>query len=475
LNGYIVKHWPNGNVNFDKTGLFEEMERLKKLLNTEDKLMSYVSEIKPEKSLFGDCSIIQVRVHITHTYKDDFIDLLDIFQLLKLDEKTPFMRYKDPEWVTPYYVFYKPVIESGIITERQVKEWIANTKINKETKVKELKYSTRGLTIKRFLYQSEDGPKYSTINIHKNGNVEISFAYKETHKANLNNVYEAIKDISELLKKVNEIDFRIHRRIARNIKLLLPEVDYDKSSNNLVFNGQTNLILIDSILPLNYEESIDFKKLNEFSYQFSPYVSPVLTQKNYEDRMLLMKYKRVSNYSKMNEVYEFIHKTFQQVPNTPVDNVVRLVSDNFGKSTEEAFKLYKEWERKYGFLGTNNKGMRQTGIELKLLNNKIHIKGSKSVRQLTASNNFLVKFLSIYFNQKKYISKNIAKELFSGELINLEQEIDEEQLDLNINTNSNKYGNVYNYGNGFGSSYNEDYGDYMNEIAEESINLLLFR
>jgi hypothetical protein len=465
LNGYLVKHWPNGNINFSTTGLFEDMERLKKLLNTEDKLMDYVNDIKPDSNLFGNCSVIQVRVHITHTYKEDFIDLLDIFQLLKLDTKTPFMRYKDPEWVTPYYVFYKPLIEDGTITERQVKEWIANTKKNKDTNVKELKYSTRGLTIKRFLYQSEEGPKYSTINIHKNGNVEISFAYKEVQKAKLSDVYAAIADIGDLLKKVNEIDYRIHRRVSRNIKLLLPELSYDKSSNNLNFHGATHLILIDTILPLIYEENIDYKKLNDFSYQFSPYVSPVLTQKNYEERMLLMKFKRVSNYSKMNEIYEFIHKTFQQVPNTAVENVVRLVSDNFGKSIDDAFKLYKEWERKYGFLGTNSKGMRQTGVELKLLNNKIHIKGSKSILQLTSSNDFIIKFLSIFLNQKKYITKNIAKNIFSGELANLEQEIDEEQLDLNINNNLNKYGNVYNYGNGLGTAFDEDYGNYMEEIT----------
>ena len=55
--------------------------------------------------------------------------------------------------------------------------------------------------------------------------------------------------------------------------------------------------------------------------------------------------------------------------------------------------------------------------------------------------------------------------MFSGELVNLEQEIDEEQLDLNINENLNKYGNVYNYGNGLGTAFNEDYGNYMEEIT----------
>ena len=57
----------------------------------------------------------------------------------------------------------------------------------------------------------------------------------------------------------------INRRVPRNIKLLLPELSYDKTSNNLNFHGATHLILIDTILPLIYEENIDYKKLNEFS------------------------------------------------------------------------------------------------------------------------------------------------------------------------------------------------------------------
>ena len=75
----------------------------------------------------------------------------------------------------------------------------------------------------------------------------------------------------------------------------------------------------------------------------------------------------------MNEIYEFIHKTFQQVPNTAVENVVRLVSDNF-ETIDDAFKLYKEWERKYGFWVQVLKVCVKL-VELKLLNNKIHIKG----------------------------------------------------------------------------------------------------
>ena len=468
INGYIVKHWPNGNVEFSTAGLFEEVERLKKMINIEDKLMNYVGDLSAEKSLFGECSIIQVRIHVTHTYGHDFVDLLKIFQLLKLDKKTPFMRYKDQEWVTPYFVFYKPLIDDGTITEKQMREWIASTKINKDTKVKELKYSTRGLTLKRFLYNSEDGPKYSTINIHRNGNIEISFAYKESHKGTIKEVYDSIIDIGELIKRVNEVDFRLQRKISRSVKLLLPNVKYDKNLNNIVFGENTNLILIDTILPLIWTIEIDYKKMNDFAYQFSPFVSPVLTQKNYENRMLLLKFKRVSNYSKMNEIYEFIHKTFQQVPNTPTEIVIRLVSENFGKSIDDSIKLFKDWERKYGFLGTNaSKGMRQTGVELKLLNNKIHIKGSKTIMQLTNSNNFITKFLSIYLNQKKYLGKKNAKDIFTSELIDLEQFINEEQNNENVNKvqNTNQYENIYNYGNTLGNVYNDDYGNYLNDLA----------
>ena len=100
-------------------------------------------------------------------------------------------------------------------------EWVAKFKKNKETNLKEIKYSVRGLTLKRFLYESESGPKFSTINIHKNGNIEIRFAFKESYNANFKKIYDALEDIKLLITKINNIDYRLQRSISKKIKLEL--------------------------------------------------------------------------------------------------------------------------------------------------------------------------------------------------------------------------------------------------------------
>ena len=466
-NGYFVKHWPLGTNEFSNSQYVESLSRMKKLLKSENKLVNFIDNVEYDKKSFGDCSIIQVLVHIKNDSEEDFIDLRKIFQFLALDEKTPFIRYKDADWPTPWYLFYKPLIENRVITERQMREWIINTKYNRDTKMKEIKYSIRGLTIKRHIYDLDGEPKYATINIHKNGNIEIRLAYKEVYHATMKNVYDALIDIGSLIKKINDIDYRAQRKISRKLKINQPDVTFDANKNLINFGKYTNLILMDTINGINIDGKIDYKKMNDFANNFTPFVSPVLSQKNSTNRMLILKYKRVSNYSKMNEVYEFIHKTLQQTPNAAVETIVNLVADNFKKSIDEAIKSYKDWERKYGFLGIHSKrGVRQIGVEIKVLNNKLYLKGSKTIMQLTDTYNFICKFLKIYFNQSYYLSKTELKSLISDDILQIEN-IENESLLNNVNNQNNTYMNTYNYNNTLGDIYGENYSNY---IVTDNVN-----
>ena len=155
IDGYFRKYFPYGIIDYDKAALLKEMEKLRGIMRAEDRLIQFVETVPVDESLFSGCKIIQVLVHITNPYEHEFIDLLKIFNLFSLDEKTPFMRYKDMEWAAPLYIFYKPLVDNKMISEKQMRDWISATKKVKDATehvIKEIQYSVRGLTIKRYIY-----------------------------------------------------------------------------------------------------------------------------------------------------------------------------------------------------------------------------------------------------------------------------------------------------------------------------------
>ena len=478
LEGYFQKFWPYAVHDYDADIVYSEMEKLRRALKAEDKLINFVEQVPPENRLMEGCRIIQILVHITNPYEHEFIDLLKVFNLFNLDEKTPFMRYKDYEWPAPLYLFYKPLVESKKISEKQMKDWVAATKKVKDATdqvIKEVQYSVRGLTLKRHIYDIDGEPKYATINIHKNGNMEVRIAFKEKYKASLKDVYEALQSVGKLINKINEIDYRFRqKKIPKTVKLLPPDVTYNTSKGLIEFHGRTRLILIDAINGVALPEEFNYKEMNQFANKyFTPYISPVLSKKDYEKSELLVKYKRVSFYSRMNIEYEFIHKTILQNPNILPKNVVQLLHENYyaGKPIEEAIKVYKDWERKYGYMGSQGvKGARQTGVEIRIKHGKIHLNSAKSVMQLTNASVFITKFLSIYFEQSKYLKK--AKNIFTNELAKIPNV--ENNVNINIANNSINITNTellnYDFNNTLGNIYAENEFNNTNVVSEENAN-----
>jgi len=475
IDGYFKKYFPDGQFDYDKSILLKELDKLRGIMKVEDRLIQFVEKIPVDESLFNGCKIIQILIHITNPYEHEFIDLLKIFNLFSLDEKTPFMRYKDMEWAAPKYIFYKPLVDNKTISEKQMRNWISSTKKVKDSTehvIKEIQYSVRGLTLKRYIYTLDNEPKYATINIHRNGNMEVRIAFKEKQHASLRDVYNALKDIGKLISKINEIDYRFRQqKIPANVKLLEPDVTFDEDKNLIEFHGKTRLILIDAINGVAIPEDYNYREMNKFANKyFTPFVSPVLSKKDYERNELLMKFKRVSYYSKMNIEYEFIHKTRMQNPNIPRKNIIILLRDNYyPDKLEEAIRVYQNWEKKYGYMGSQSvKGARQTGVEIKIKHGKIHFNSCKNVNQLTNASIFIAKFLNIFFNQTKFLKKSDIKDVFSEELAKIQNESNNSIVNLNnVNINNKAYLN-YDFNNTLGNIYGDD--EYINSTISANIN-----
>jgi uncharacterized membrane protein YfhO len=65
----------------------------------------------------------------------------------------------------------------------------------------------------------------------------------------------------------------------------------------------------------NDENKINYNDLNKFGKIFSPYLSTSLSKRGDIENSFNMKYKRISNYTKMSEIFEFITDTYNQLPN----------------------------------------------------------------------------------------------------------------------------------------------------------------
>jgi hypothetical protein len=486
IKGYIEKFWPTYYSSESPDKLNTKYKDLRNKFIKEKEIMSVVHETKINFNDFGNCSIINCIFHIFASNPDEQIDLFKIFNFLRLDEKTPFKKYKEADWIYPKYVIYKPLIDNNIITNKTIKIWTQTTKVSDLTSFSDVISTIRGLSIKRYLYESNDGPKYYTIDIYKNGSIEVRLNYTEDYNAGIKNIENAIKDCIQLINKINAIDFRLSREQTKKTRLNCPELYYDPKTGHVTLGKYTTISFIKTISiikKIDDEHKINYNDLNKFGKIFSPYLSTALSTRGNIENTFTMKYKRISNYTKMSEIFEFITETFDEFPNILPDVIIKLIENKFEKNETDAKRLYREWQKRIGSLGytDNTKLMKQTGVSIRISKNKIYLNGCKSFYQLQDVSNFVYKMLELFFSIEKK-NKN-SKELYSR----LQKY--SKELDLIENNNANyinnstfdnnsetgNYENIYNY-EGVNTSFNEyfnstnDFTNITQTILQKNIN-----
>lgn len=399
LNGYILKYWPYGVLKVEYGELKDKFKGIKNRLDVDNYILELVRDTPIPKEFCSSYYISSMRISVNNQLKHEkkYINLLKIYKDLRLSEKIPFMSFKsDEEDGIPPYQIYKPIV--NIVPKIQVVSWVKKVKKRGDklyaTEEDEFK-RVKGLTIK-YLQFIEDGKHYySTIHIYANGHYEIELNYTDSYQASIKNIQEYFESVGKLIDSVNQIDYIIGRHGEKLEKpgLIL---DYEQG----VIRRKPNTIISNLNAYTNISLGVDYNypALGEFAKCFTPIVSTIAVSKKDKRYMneLRLRYKRVSNFKEVDEIYERI--IVLREAGEDEFNIVRILSQHYQLTLEEATQILDNWNRNFSKIST--------GITITIKGSKISLTNIKELAVLPTVNHFIVALITLFQNRDKLKKNN---------------------------------------------------------------------
>lgn len=402
INGYIKKYFPEVNLSRTSSEILKIYKEKLALLEKENKIINFINEVKINEDEYSKgCNITNFRVLINQENdenEEEFIDLLKIFNYLRenLNEEIPFIKYKDDNWDKPYSIVHEDSIKKKYIDQKKLLAWLFIKSSESTFDIK----TTRGLIIKQYLYERDGIRYYSNITIYKNGKIDYLLNYTYEKESDMNDVIKDFNNLKTLLKKINELDYTLPQ--YRDKKIELPNIKFENGI--LYLSKNVKIMSLGSIINFEKNNLSDIKKFLDFSDYFSPYLSKRDEKKN----KVGLIYKRVSNFTNMNEIYKYI--TQQLSFSKSKYNIIQEIIKEFDIQESFALKIYDEYEEKYlkyGYI------MRTIGIAILVEKStqKIKLNNAENYYVLINAINFMKKLLYVYNYQDNFLKEKTFKEI----------------------------------------------------------------
>lgn len=519
-NIYLRYYWPFKNSNLLDTNSqnlqINTAKHRKDIVNLIDKNIKTVELINffnINNDVILNNRIIETVIHINYTKDteeniDDFIDLYKIFDQFELNINIPFIKYKTDVGKSLCKVYIDKYENSNNeINEKTMREWIGNS-IKKTNQIEDgFKKVGRGISLKIKSYISKDGKvNYNTLNIYKNGRMELKIYIQESYADEIGNIeyinkcinsvniyfFDILKNIEYQINGYKHISINTPKEIKyENIKYLNSSFDNNKNNSYIAFMNTSFIIDYEKLY--KNTQIIKFFDFNYFAEYFNTFIAVIHKQKLSGEKEIItiksddsieFRYKRITNYIKMNTIdkymYDFISANNSEGGKISEDLINKLTL-TFSLSKQNAEIIYKQFVTKYANQNKNvlnikkknedieysiSKLNKHPGIDIliKYTNNKfkVSLKGTHPFNELSRITTFITNLFKIYFfdiNNRLVFRRYIEKPE-KLDYVNRDEEINNNQFDAL----------KYSYKQQI-SSYEDNINDLNKEIKKLTLNL----
>lgn len=421
-DGFIKKYYPfinDPNIfkSMDYTKYDSNIDELKELITNHQKISDYLFHLYPKaiKEIHYDNGGLMLSIiHINFPGGIPDVNLDKIFQYFPLSKDVPFMKYKSDKHQETQYKIFNGVNElddkgKPYILLKKLNSWRKNILVDREGNSK-ITGIPKGLTIKQFLYQDLEENKFSSINIFRDGKIEIKLYWTEYKNADFKNIENAVNKCKDLINQINQMNISI--KYDNYYKIKPPD---DRFLNKYQNQTNTSMMFFNTIKQIKLKQDLSIQNLSDICKCLYSYVILIDENTNLSKNIVHLKYKRISNYEKMNSIDDFIYNKYQELKN--IDNkdnlIISSIKQNFNKTKEESSKDYIQWKNKttvqqFVINGKNTFEIKQNpGIDIKIQKQltsnyyKIIIEGIKNIPQMIKINHFIRCLFYIFINQSK--------------------------------------------------------------------------
>jgi hypothetical protein len=441
INTYFKKHFPfyKNEVDLKKIKKnYLDLQNFYKKENYFYKLQDNSNNIENNSTIFGNCNIINIQIKI-NTFKKDKqviknLDLYQVFDYLrekKLDINTPFIKYGEDLINIPVSIISREALLQDKIKKNKLKDWI----------LKDLTKKINGINIKRFIKDYNNEPRYLSLNLKKNTEIDLFMAFENNNNANFYDISYCVKNCKNLIDDINKNIISQNN----NIKFIEPP-NMDIKNNIILLKDNTKIKFMNIMIPIKKEQKFDFKKLYEYSKNFSSYLyddNNDLDPKNKQtfENDLKLRYKKVSSFTPMNKIIHFIDILRQD--NYSDGNIINILQKKYEISVNEASKYLLEWKKKLG--STKNLKIDpefKLGIKIEINNSNIKLSGITKTYLVPIIYNFITTFINLYLKHQKKNNEKLIQYFNNKNINNNYNNIDLYQYNKNVSLDLFDYNNI---------------------------------
>ena len=479
---YFKKYWPYVVLNPSKSDVKTRYALMKEYYDRESYIHNLIDNPKTNhSSLIGGCNIITVLFNIngkrqissfnsnsennlSNNSPSEMINLYQVFDYLRINKiglSMPFIKYNDESFDTPFSIISKEAIDHKKVDKKELKDWIG---------IKDEQKKITGLVMKRLIKEYENEPRYSSVSLKKDGNIRITVSFPNRLNASFDDVILSIKDCKKNIEDIN-----LYLKTIDEGNTFQPPDMTMEDGNKIVLKENTKINYMNISIPV-LTENINFSKLEEFARNFPSFITVSKKVNEKEGKSLHLKYIRVSGFSNMNEVLEYIEYLFLNLTEIDKDTIIiRSLQKKFNQTEEQAKSYLLEYKKKFSsqkskMIDTKSK----KGISIVISENSIQCTGLTKIYQIPKIHQFFSLFINLFMNQNKSMENKNFKRFFRSNLNRFQNvreanyEVDENAI-INLNKSSSGI-NLFNIENILNTSIpsNQVVDDIEKQIAEES-------
>lgn len=403
LNTYFFEYWPFGDTPPKQYTTKDVYLQYQAYVNYDNQLFRQLSDIPLEPELAPDgCLIEKIEFIINSQLTGERVELLKFFNSIELDLNTVFKRYRDPEQIHPKIVIYEPAVKQKRISPKRLQDWLY-LQGSQNPRSRESRISAQRLTIKRFIYEGSDGPRYATIHFTTDGQYTIDLHYKSMSRggATPTEVALNLKEIREWIQSAqNTFDIRAHRSptLPKEKAIPLLEYTFDETTKEFTWGQNMGIISLTLLLvpPIKHPWTVkldkndnDLKKqLSYFPLMLIPDLRSTIRQLKDKPAnpgdAVVYRYTRIPNYLRMNDLFSTIQETILMSSSLErtflIQKILIQLSEQHSITLEEALRVWQEWDEKYGFTltGQANCRLRQIGLVTRFSSRKLELTISRA-------------------------------------------------------------------------------------------------
>jgi hypothetical protein len=332
----------------------------------EDENNALYTNLKETIPQYEKIKVLEAIIHVNYnTIFPEFLDINKIFGMFRLTEDVPFCKLMiEGKKNSPKFRVHRNLTKKN-----------SNIFIDKLTLTKWMNPTGKSLSYKCYMYTDNktNERKYATLNIYRDGKLEIKVYWKENNDTNINHIKDVVLKIRDnIIREINKLQYHVPGTDRLRLRIGLPDPSFMDNPNS-----NTKIAFLNTFTKMNYESPSSKRGIHNMKKFFSLFNTHIYIIKGNDPSSIEFRYKRVNNYQQLDGISTFIAENMLMESNITNLELQNKIKRKFGITLQETQDVINSYNIKVDQGKCKKQTKRGVKLQLRSLKNRIFQKLSE--------------------------------------------------------------------------------------------------